>query len=133
MQIKHYIIDKDYAAVLAQESAYRDTTVAKLHDLPMPKTLLAGVTENIACGLTLVSNEPMGIGTFVVADITMPSLPRPLRTLAQVVQSDADSGKVVDRTIQSYKCSLKVLAINKDDMKRIENDIIESKIRESHK
>jgi len=63
----------------------------------------------------------------------MPSLPRPLRTLAQVVQSDADSGKVVDRTIQSYKCSLKVLAINKDDMKRIENDIIESKIRESHK
>jgi len=128
VQIKHYNIDAAYAGVLALEPAYRDTTVAKLHVLPMPKTLLAGIVENIGAGLTLVSDEPIAMDAYLVADITVQGISRPMRALCQVVRSDADSGKVVDRTIQTYKCSLKVLAINKDDIKRIENDIIESKI-----
>jgi hypothetical protein len=100
----------------------------------MPKTLLAGIVENIGAGLTLVSDEPIAMDAFLVADITVQGISRPMRALCQVVRSDADTGKVVDRTIQTYKSSLKVLAINKDDIKRIENDIIESKIsKESSK
>jgi hypothetical protein len=133
VQIKHYNIDSAYAERLAQEPAYRDTTVAKLHILPMPKTLLTGIVENIGEGLTLVSDEPIALDAYLVADITVPGISRPLRALCQVERTDADYGKVVDRTIQTYKSNLKVLAINKDDIKRIENDIIESKIKESSK
>jgi c-di-GMP-binding flagellar brake protein YcgR len=133
MQIKYYIIEKTYAEQLAAEAAYKDTTIAKLAEMPMPKTMLSGVTENISAGgLALVSNEPLSIGTYVVVDITMPNMPRPLRALAEVVRSDQDQGKVVDRTIQTYKCGLKILAINRDDMRRIESYIIEGNMRSSN-
>lgn len=131
MQIKHYIVEEQYAQSLAAEPAYRDTTVDRLSELPMPKTLLMALTETIIQGsLALVSNEPLAMGTHVVVDITMNGLPRPLRALGQVVRSDQDQGKVVDRTIQTYKAGIKVLAVNRDDMRRIEADILEARIKD---
>jgi hypothetical protein len=65
----------------------------------------------------------------VVCDITVPTLPRPLRALAEVVRSDSNDGRVVDRTQKVYKAGLKIIAINKDDLTRIENYIIEEKIK----
>lgn len=38
-------------------------------------------------------------------------------------------GKVVDRTLSTYRAGLGIIAINKDDLKRIENYIIEEKIK----
>ena len=95
-----------------------------------PVTVLSGMTENISQGgLSLVSGQPIAIGTHVVCDITVPNLPRPLRALAAVVRSDSTDGRVVDRTVSTYKSGLKIIAINKDDLTRIENYIIEEKIR----
>ena len=96
-----------------------------------PKAMLTGVTENISTGgLALVSEQPMAIGTQVVVDITMPKMPQSLRALAEVVRSDSESGRVVDRTVSTYKAGLKILAINKDDLRRIENYIVEQKIQD---
>ncbi len=130
MQIKYYIVEKEYAEKLARESAYKDTRVEHLRDLPMPRTMLSGVTENISVGgLALVTEQPIALGTCVVVDLTIPNLPLPLRALAEVVRSESDSGQVVDKTIRSYRSGLKIVAINKDDMKRIENYIIEQKLK----
>jgi c-di-GMP-binding flagellar brake protein YcgR len=134
MQIKFYVVDEAYAEKLRTEAAYKDTHVDALGQLRAPSTALTGVTENISTGgLALVTESPMAVGTKVVVDITMPSLPRPLRALAQVVTSDSESGAVVDRTVSTYRCGLKLIAINKDDMKRIENYIIEQKIKGRNK
>jgi hypothetical protein len=65
----------------------------------------------------------------VVCDITMPNLPRPLRVLAQVVRSDSKDGRIVDKTMSIYKSGLTIIAVNKDDLTRIENYIIEEKIK----
>jgi c-di-GMP-binding flagellar brake protein YcgR len=130
MHLKYYVVDEAYAGKLRTEAAYKDTHVDALGNLKSPKTMLSGVTENISTGgLALVSEVPMAMGTKVVVDITMPSLPRPLRALAEVVHSDSEHGRVVDRTVSTYRASLRIIAINKDDMKRIENYIVEQKIR----
>jgi len=60
----------------------------------------------------------------------VPSLPRPLRALAEVARSDSNDGRIVDRTVSIYKSGLKIIAINKDDLTRIENYIIDEKIRQ---
>jgi hypothetical protein len=130
LQIKFYVVDNAYADQLMTEPAYRDTTLEKLGSSSRPSTLLTGVTENISQGgLALVSDQPLAVGTRVVCDITMPNLPRPLRVLAEVVHSDSKDGRVVDRTVSIYKSGLKILAMNKDDLTRIENFIIEEKIK----
>jgi hypothetical protein len=130
LQIKYYVVDEKYAAQLKGEAAYKDTTLEQLAAVARPSTVLSGVTENISQGgLSLVSDVPMAMGTHVVCDITMPSLPRPLRALAEVVRTDSKDGRIVDRSAHTYKVGLKILAINKDDLTRIENFIIEEKIR----
>jgi c-di-GMP-binding flagellar brake protein YcgR len=130
LQIKYYIVDAAYAQQLSTEAAYKDTTLEKLANAQRPTNVLSGMSENISAGgLSLVSEQPLAIGTHVVCDITMPALPRPLRALAEVVRSDSKDGRVVDRTQSVYKSGLKIIAINKDDLTRIENHIIEEKIR----
>lgn len=130
LQIKYYIVDAAYAQQLSTEAAYKDTTLEKLATAQRPTNVLSGMSENISAGgLSLVSEQPLAIGTHVVCDITMPALPRPLRALAEVVRSDSKDGRVVDRTQSVYKSGLKIIAINKDDLTRIENHIIEEKIR----
>jgi c-di-GMP-binding flagellar brake protein YcgR len=130
LQIKYYVVDDKYAEQLKTEAAYKDTTMEQLMSVQRPSTVLAGVTENISMGgLSLVSDVPMAMGTHVVCDITMPNLPRPLRALAEVVRTDSKDGRIVDKTAQTYKVGLKIIAINKDDLTRIENYIIEEKIK----
>ena len=130
LQIKYYIVEKDYADKLQADAAYKDSTLEKLAKLDRPSTVLTGVTDNISQGgLQLVTDTPISLGTHVVCDITMPTLPRPLRALAEVVRTDSKEGRVVDRTISTYRSGLKIIAINKDDLKRIENYIIEEKIK----
>jgi hypothetical protein len=131
LQIKYYVIEKQYAQQLQNDEAYKNTTLESLQKVDRPSTQLQGVTENISQGgLALVSDTPIAMGTFVVCDITMPTLPRPLRALAEVVRTDSMDGRVVDRTISTYRSGLKIHAVNKDDLKRIENYIIEEKIRQ---
>jgi c-di-GMP-binding flagellar brake protein YcgR len=131
LQIKYYIIEKEYADTLQQDAAYKDTTLESLSKMDRPNTPLQGVTDNISAGgLSLVTDQPVALGTHVVCDITMPNLPRPLRALAEVVRTDSKEGRVVDRTISTYRSGLKIIAINKDDLKRIENYIIEEKIKQ---
>lgn len=130
LQIKFYVVDGAYAEQLKTEAAYKDTTLDKLLASQRPTTMLNGVTENISQGgLALVSDQPLALGTKVVCDITMPNLPRPLRVLAEVVRSDSKDGRIVDKTMSIYKSGLNIIAVNKDDLTRIENFIIEEKIR----
>lgn len=130
LQIKYYVVDNAYAEQLKTEAAYKDTTLEKLASAPRPTNVLSGMSENISQGgLSLVSEQPLALGTHCVCDITVPALPRPLRALAEVVRSDSNDGRVVDRTQTVYKSGLKIIAINKDDLVRIENYIIEEKIR----
>jgi c-di-GMP-binding flagellar brake protein YcgR len=131
LQIKYYIVEKEYAEKLQLDAAYKDTTLESLSKMDRPNTPLQGVTDNISTGgLALVSDAPIAMGTHVVCDITMPNLPRPMRALAEVVRSDSKEGRVIDRTISTYRSGLKIIAINKDDLKRIENYIIEEKIKQ---
>jgi c-di-GMP-binding flagellar brake protein YcgR len=130
LQIKYYIVEKDYAEKLKEDSAYKDSTLEKLSKIDRPNTPMTGVTENISQGgLELITEQPVSLGTHVLCDITLPKMTQPLRALTEVVRTDSREGRVIDRTLSTYRAGLKIIAINKDDLKRIENFIIEEKIK----
>ena len=67
LQIKYYVVDHAYAIQLKTEAAYKDTTLAKLAAAPRPTNVLSGISEDISQGgLSLVSEQPLAIGTHVV-------------------------------------------------------------------
>jgi len=130
LQIKYYIVEKEYAEKLKEDSAYKDSTLEKLSKIDRPNTPMTGVTENISQGgLELITEQPVSLGTHVLCDITLPKMTQPLRALTEVVRTDSREGRVIDRTLSTYRAGLKIIAINKDDLKRIENFIIEEKIK----
>lgn len=130
LQIKYYIVEKEYADKLKEDSAYKDSTLEKLSKIERPNTPLIGMTENISQGgLELITEQPVSLGTHVLCDITLPKFSQPLRALTEVVRTDSREGRVIDRTLSTYRAGLKIIAINKDDLKRIENYIIEEKIK----
>jgi hypothetical protein len=129
MNIRYYPVDEAYFAQLADEAAYKDTHMDQLADLPRPDTYLVGVTENISKGgLALVTDKPMPLGAHVVLDMTMQGLPKPLRAIGQVMRTQ-EGGGTVDNTAKVFRTGLKIVAINKEDMKRIENYILEMRLK----
>ncbi|MES2200960.1 MAG: PilZ domain-containing protein [candidate division FCPU426 bacterium] len=130
LQIKYYIVDDEYAAALLLDPAYSETTPEKMAATARPNTVLSAVTKQVSEeGLQVVSDQPIPMGTFVVCDITIPKLPLPLRALGEVSRTDSSKGRVVDRTLSAYHSGLKVLAVNVDDLKRLENYVIQENIK----
>ncbi len=129
MPIRFYVMDEESARKMENEAAYKETRLETLKQNPQPHTVLSGVTENISMGgLCLVSEQPLKPGTFVVVDMYPPSLPKPLRALSQVVRSE-NGGASVDRTAPSFRSGLKIIAINRNDMKEIENYLLQLRFR----
>jgi c-di-GMP-binding flagellar brake protein YcgR len=131
MNIRYYPVEDAYFKQLEGEADYKDTQVEKLADLPRPNTYLVGVTENISKGgLSLVTDKPIPLGAHMVLDMTMPNLPRPLRAIGQVMNSQEAQDKTLDPNSAVYRTGLKIVAIHKEDMKRIENYILELKMKQ---
>jgi c-di-GMP-binding flagellar brake protein YcgR len=83
------------------------------------KDIMTVVTENISMGgMMIVGDQPFKAGTSMNVEMTLPQTPVPLKCLAVVVRgSDAAVGG-------KYSAGLRFLAINKDDIAKIQRYII---------
>src|SRR5690606_8424334 len=126
-----YTVDEAVAQELSVDASYKDTTLEQLRSQTQVASPMTGVTENISKGgLSLTSDEPMLLGQKVVVDMTLPGVKQPVRALAEVMRSSGDSrSQVVDRNARSFSAGLKILAVNKEDLRRVENFIIMEKIK----
>ena len=133
MSVRFYVLDESHAQTLAEDAAYRETHMDKIDVEARPETVLKGVTRDISTGgFCLLSDHALDIGTPVMVDMEVPGLPRPLRALARVVRRDNAAGAARDATGTSavWVCGLQIAAINKDDLRRIENLILEMKFKQ---
>jgi hypothetical protein len=132
LQIKYYTLDAQTAGELSLDASYKDTTLEKLREQSQVNSPMVGVTENISRGgLSLTGEEPLLVGQRVIVDMTLPGVKQPVRAMAEVMRSSGDSRSgVVDRNATSFKAGLKIVAVNKDDLRRVENFIISEKIKQ---
>ena len=132
LQIKYYPLDPLTADAMQVDDSYKDTTLENLREQSRVQSPMTGVTENISKGgLSLTSEEPLMVGQKVIVDMTLPNVKQPVRALAEVMRSSGDSkSQVVDRNAASFSAGLKIIAVNKEDLRRVENFIISEKIRQ---
>ena len=103
---------------LVTTKAYQDISLGENRDLKV-KDIMTVVTENISVGgLMLVGDQPFKAGTSMNLELTLPQTPVPLKCLGVVVRGS--EAPVNGR----YSAGLRFLAINKDDIAKIQRYIV---------
>ena len=123
--VQYYVVDEDYARRLAGEDSYRDTTVAELAARQRPKTQMNELVDNLATGgLSMVGSEPVRVGTWIVADMDVPGITQRVRLLGIAVRGRHGDGITVDGTAATCRIGFDVIAVNREDLRRAENQAI---------
>jgi c-di-GMP-binding flagellar brake protein YcgR len=122
LKIGYRLIEsKDAKKVLAEDS-YRTTTADQLPGLAQVSPIYEAVTKDISAGgLCIVSEQQAPLGTVLEVSLTLPNYQTSLKFLAEVVRVDQLSE--MGRTLQRW--GVKTLAINKEDVTRMEAYLIE--------
>ena len=118
IRVNFQIISDTEVDRLVTTKAYQDISLGDSRDMKI-KDIMTVVTENISMGgMMIVGDEPFKAGISMNVELTLPQTPVPLKCLAVVVRgSDAAvNGK--------YSAGLRFLAINKDDVAKIQRYII---------
>jgi hypothetical protein len=122
VKISYRLIDsKDAQAMLSQDS-YRSTTAEQLPGLSQVSPLYEAVTKDISVGgLSVLSEQPIPKGTVVEVGLTLPNYKTVLKFLAEIVyvESITEGGRALQRS------GVRTLAINKGDVTRMEEYLIE--------
>lgn len=122
IKVSYRVIESKQAqAILAQDS-YRSTTADQLPGLSQVSPLYEAVTKDVSLGgLSILSEQPMPAGTVLEVGLTLPNFQTTLKFLAEVVRAEAltEMGRALQRS------GLKTLAINKEDVTRMEKYLID--------
>ena len=122
LKISYRLIEsKDKKKLLTDES-YRTTTADQLPGLSQVSPIYEAVTKDISTGgLCIVSEQEAPLGTVLEVSLQLPNYQTSLKFLAEVVRVDAMTE--MGRTLQRW--GVKTLAINKEDVTRMEAYLIE--------
>jgi c-di-GMP-binding flagellar brake protein YcgR len=121
IQVRYQIIAGEEADRLAASSAYHDISLPNVKDKSV-KDVMTVVTENVSVGgLMIVGDKPFKGGASMNVELVLPQTPMPLKALAVVVRAS-------DKPAQTpqgprYTAGLRFLAINKEDVQRIQRYI----------
>lgn len=103
---------------LASTKNYQDISLGENRDMKV-KDVMNVVTENISVGgLMIVSEKPLKAGLSMNLELQLPQTPVPLKCLAVVVRGSEMPQNGL------YTAGLRFLAINKDDVDKIQRYIV---------
>lgn len=118
IKVSYQIIADSEVERLMVGNSYQDISLGDTRDMKV-KDVMTVVTENISVGgLMIVGEQPFKVGTSMNLSLQLPQTPLPLKCLAVVVRgSEAPKGGL-------YSAGVRFLAINKDDVAKIQRYIV---------
>jgi len=126
VKVSYQIVGKDELVKVLTQAAYKDSTVADLPDLARRSTVFHAVTRDLTpTGMSIVTQEPVSPGTAVTVQLVLASTPTPVTLLAEVTEV----GKSEGLKGTSYRAAVKILAINREDVVRIEKHLLVDKLK----
>ena len=128
VKVTYSLVPKSELVRILSDSAYRESSVDHLPDLAKKSATVHAVTRDISIGgMSLVGQEDIPEDTALEIHLYLPGYPVPLSLLAEVVriqsESSASSGN-------SFRAGLKILAINRQDVIRLDKYLLAEKIRQ---
>ena len=128
VKVQWYTLAKAELVQALSGAAYRDSTASQLSDLARRSTVFYAVTRDMApSAMSLVAQEKVDPGTSVSILMTIPSAPAPVTLLAEASEVELSEGIKG----ASYNVSLKILAVNREDVLRIERHMLVQKLKQT--
>jgi len=127
VKVTYCLLPKSELVATLSNPAYRDSTTDQLPALSKKSAIVHAVTRDISMGgMSLVGQEAFPDDTALEIHLYLPSYPAPITLLAEVVRAGSESGGSNGST---YRAGLKILAINKQDVIRLDKFLLAEKLR----
>lgn len=126
LKVSYRVLEDKESAEALSHKHYSETKAEHLPQLASKFHVYHAVTRDISeGGLFLTGGNPFRAGAHVEIILNLPQYNRPLTLLAVVVRAGEQfqSGK------KAYNAGVKLVAVNKEDMKRLANFILAEKLR----
>ena len=112
---------------LLADPSYKDTTSDRLPDLAKSSSVVHAMTRDLSMGgMSLTGSEEFPMGDAVAVYLYRPDTPTPVTVVAEVTRSDR-SGAGGE---EAFRAGLKILAVNREDVVRIEKYLLAQKLKE---
>jgi c-di-GMP-binding flagellar brake protein YcgR len=109
---------------------YKDWTADRLDELARKSTVLNAVTKDISVGgMALVGPQEFPPEMALEIKLYLPSFPSPVKILADVVSRQAE---IPGLSGTNYKAGIKILAINSEDVVKLDMFLLSEKLRKQN-
>jgi Tfp pilus assembly protein PilZ len=128
LRVTYRVIPKGELRALLSDPSYRDTTSDRLPALAKTSRVVSAVTRDLSVGgMALTGTDPFPRGDAVALFLYIPDAPAPVTIVAEVVRSEPTGGAGES----AHRAGLKILAINREDVVRLEKYLLARKLKEA--
>jgi hypothetical protein len=123
LNVTYARVDPELARSLKEGADYKDTRLEVVPGTYLSSPLMSAMTQDISeGGLCLVASQLLPIGSHVLVDIHLARAGERLRALALVMRSE--DGPASDGTSASCRMGLKLIALQKKGLQRLQEIIL---------
>lgn len=128
VKVTYRVVERGELVQLMTQESYRESTTDVLPDLAQKSSVFRAITRDLSLGgLSLVGEEKFPLGVAVAIHLYLPGYPAPVTLIAEVVRSEEIAGPGGP----SYRAGLKILAVNRDDVVRLEKYLLAEKLKKN--
>lgn len=128
VKVTYSIVPKHDLVRVLSDPAYRESSVDHLPELSKKSAIVHAVTRDISMGgMSLVGQESLPDDSALEIQLYLPGYPAPITLLAEVIRVQSE-GTVSAGT--NFRAGLKILAINRKDVIRLDKYLLAEKIRQ---
>jgi len=128
VKVTYALIPKAQLVSTLSDPAYRDSSTDHLPDLSKKSATVHAVTRDISMGgMSLVGEMAFPEDMAVEIHLYLPTYPVPLTMIAEVIRAQSESSGSNGST---FRAGIKILAINKQDVMRLDKYLLAERIRQ---
>lgn len=127
IKVTYFTIQKEELVASLADPAYQTSTADHLPELSKRSATLHAITRDISIGgMSLVGQEAFPEECALQIQLYLPGQPIPLNLLAEVVRAVQESNSSTGNT---FRAGIKILALNKQDVAKLDRFLLAEKIR----
>jgi len=126
IKVAYRVIPKSELVKYLTDSAYRESTTDRLPELSKKSPTMSAVTKDISMGgLSVMGETEFPPDSALEVFLYLPAYPSPITMIAEIVRTQTTGSSLGDM----FRAGLKILAINKQDINRLDRFLLAEKIR----
>lgn len=127
VKVTYCLIPKADLVQTLSNPAYRESTTDQLPELSKKSAIVHAVTRDISMGgMSLVGQTAFPPDMALEIHLYLPNYPAPITLIAEVIRATSEAGGSNGST---FRAGLKILAINKQDVIRLDKYLLAEKLR----